>query len=165
MTYRPKARYTSVMKKKGNTSSIVNRRARFDYELEQDFVVGIALSGRETKAIRLHHADLKGAFVTVRDEELWLTNATVTSTKNFIIPEDEQTRPRKLLASKKEIAQIMEARQQGRTVVPLALLTSGKYIKLKIAIAKGKKRYDKRQTIKKREQNIEAKRAVKHRSQ
>lgn len=148
--------------KKKRPDTISNRRAAFDYELEQEYTVGIVLSGRETKAIRLRHAHLKGAFVTVKNNELFLTNATITSTNHFTIPEEEQTRPRKLLATKKEIAEIIEAKVQGRTVVPLAIYPSGKYIKVRIAVGKGKRTIDKRQTIMKREQSIEAERAIKH---
>jgi SsrA-binding protein len=150
--------------KKSSPDKIVNRRAKFDYELEDQFVVGIVLNGRETKALRMRHGHLRGAYVTVKEGELWLTNATITSTSHFVIPEDEQTQPRKLLATKKEIEQIMATKQQGRTVVPLEFLVSGRYIKLRIAVGRGKKRYDKRENIKEREQDIAMDRAIKFRS-
>lgn len=141
------------MKKKArNTGKITNRRARFDYELGDDLIAGVVLSGREAKALRQGHAHLRGAFVTLKDGELMLTNATIASGKTFIIPEAEQTRSRKLLASKKQIGALIEAKNQGKTIVPLEFLISGRYIKLKIAVGKGKKRYDKRQAIKKRDQ-------------
>ena len=153
-----------MKRKKASSDKIVNRRAKYDYELEDQFVVGVVLNGREAKALRLRHGHLKGAYVTVKDSELWLTNATITSTQHFTIPEDEQTQPRKLLATKKEIEQIMAAKQQGRTVVPIEFLVSGRYIKLRIAVGKGKKRYDKRENIKEREQGIAMDRAIKFRS-
>lgn len=149
------------MKKKArNTGKITNRRARFDYELGDELIAGVALSGRETKALRQGHAHLRGAFVTVKDGELMLTNATIASGKTFIIPESEQTRSRKLLASKKQITALIDAKNQGKTIVPLEFLISGRYIKLKIAIGKGKKHYDKRESIKKRDQLRDAARSL-----
>ncbi len=141
------------MKKKArNTGKITNRRARFDYDLGDELIAGVVLNGRETKALRQGHAHLRGAFVNIKDGELVLTNAMIASGKTFIIPEEEQTRSRKLLASRKQIAALIEAKNQGKSIVPLEFLISGRYIKLKIAVGKGRKRYDKREVIKKRDQ-------------
>lgn len=148
------------MAKKAQSSRIINRRARFDYELGDSLVVGIALSGAETKALRMGHGQLRGAFVTVKDGELWLTNALISTTSGTPIPEDMQNRSRKLLAKKKEIDAIEAARQQGQTVVPLEIITSGRYIKLKIAVGRGRKRYDKREVIKRRQQERDIGRQV-----
>lgn len=131
---------------------IQNRRARFDYQLGDEFVVGIVLNGAETKALRLGHGQLSGAYVTLKDGELWLINATISSVPGVPIGDSDQTRSRKLLAKKREIDQMIAAKQQGRTIVPTEILTRGRYIKLRIAIGTGKKRYDKRQTLKKRDQ-------------
>ena len=141
---------------------IVNRRARFDYELGDDLLVGIVLTGRETKALRQGHGQLRGAYVTTRNNELWLANSTINNGKTFTIDESEQGRLRKLLANKKEIAALVAAKEQGRTIVPLEYLTRTRHIKLKIAVGKGKKRYDKRQDIKKRDQSRDALRNLKH---
>lgn len=139
-------------KKRHNQSKVIqNRRARFDYELGDSLVVGLELNGRETKALRMGHGQLRGAYVNVRSEELWLVNATISPTSGIPIPEDEQTRDRKLLAKRREIEALVAAKQQGRTIVPLEMLTGGRFIKLKIAIGKGKKRYDKRHTLKERD--------------
>jgi len=151
-----------MKKKHSNTGRIVNRRARFDYELGDDLIVGIELSGGETKSLRQGHAHLRGAYVTVKDNQLWLLNATIASGKTFVIPADEQTRSRRLLAKRKEIDALIAAKQQGRTIVPLEFLTAGRYIKLKIAVGRGKKRYDKRQTIKQRDLSREAASNLKH---
>lgn len=140
------------MKKKKTPGMIVNRRAKFDYELGDELVTGVVLTGKETKALRMGHGHLRGAYVTAHDNELVLINATITSTNNFTIPDQDQTRSRKLLASKKQIASLIEAKQQGKTIVPLSFLTNGRYIKLRIAVGRGKKRYDKREAIKKRDQ-------------
>ncbi|HMS23617.1 MAG TPA: SsrA-binding protein SmpB [Candidatus Saccharibacteria bacterium] len=149
------------MKKKHKaTGKIVNRRAKFDYQLGDSFVVGIVLNGREAKSLRQGHAHLRGAYVTVKGDELWLTNATIASGKTFVIPEDEQTRPRKLLAHRKEIDTMIAARQQGNTLVPTEFHTGSKHIKLRVSVGKGKKKYDKRQTIKERDQKRENARLV-----
>lgn len=142
-------------------SSITNPRARYDYELGDELIVGIALSGKETKALRQGRGSLRGAFVSVRDNELFLTNALVSNGKTFVIPEHEQSRSRKLLANKKQIQTLISAKDQGRTIVPIELLTKGRYIKLRIAPGKGKKRYDKREVIKQRDQFRDAQRAIK----
>jgi SsrA-binding protein len=141
------------MSKKAQTpKKIVNRRAKFDYELGDSLVVGLMLSGAETKALRLGHGQLRGAYVTVKDGELWLINAQINSAKGVIISEQDETRSRKLLAKRREIDQLIEAKKDGRTIVPIELLTQGRYIKLRIAVGRGKKRYDKRENIKRRQE-------------
>ena len=136
------------MKKKHahQTKQIVNRRARHDYELGDSLVVGIALTGAETKNLRMGHGQLRGAYVNVKDDELWLMNATINGTNSMPISEQDQTRNRRLLAKRREIDALVEAKQQGRTIVPLEMLTQGRFIKLRIAIGRGKKLYDKRET-------------------
>src|SRR5438477_13203456 len=100
------------MRKKSQTpGNIVNRRARFDYELGDTLVVGLALSGAETKALRMGHGQLRGAYVTVRGGELWLLNSQINSTKGVLVA--DETRSRKLLAKKKEIEKLMAAKTQG----------------------------------------------------
>jgi SsrA-binding protein len=146
------------MRKKSQTpGTIVNRRARFDYELGDSLVVGLQLSGRETKALRLGHGQLRGAYVNVLNNELWLVGAQITSTAGVPISEDEQVRSRKLLAKRKEIDNLISDRHAGNTIVPLELLTRGRYIKLRISVGRGKKNYDKRETIKRRQQEREVK--------
>lgn len=138
--------------KLAKTKSIRNKRATFDYELGDSLVAGIVLSGAETKALRLGHGHLRGAYVTVKDNEIWLINATITGFSGVQLEESEQTRARKLLLKKREIDYLIEAKRQGKTIVPLELLTNGRYIKVRISSGTGKKRYDKRQTIKQRDQ-------------
>jgi SsrA-binding protein len=138
-------------KKSIQTKRISNRRARHDYELGDSLVVGLELTGAETKSLRMGHGHLRGAYVTVKGDELFLINATIAGTSGIPIDESDQTRARKVLAKRREIKALMAAKQQGKTIVPLEILTGGRYIKLRISIGKGKKRYDKRQTLKKRE--------------
>lgn len=147
-----------MAKKPKRTGNIVNRRARFDYELGDSLVVGLQLTGAETKALRLGHGQLRGAYVTEKDGELWLINAQIISSKGIYIPESDQTRSRKVLAKKREIEELISAKQQGNTIIPLELLTNGRYIKLRISTGRGRKRYDKREAIKKRQQVREVQR-------
>lgn len=139
-------------KKSSTTKTISNRRARHDYELGDGLVVGIALTGGETKSLRKGHGHLKGAYVAVKDNELWLVNATITGDAAVRVPEEDKTRNRKLLASRKQIDELIAAKQQGNTIVPLELLTHSRYIKLRIASGRGRKKYDKRQALKKRDE-------------
>ncbi|MEO8785082.1 MAG: SsrA-binding protein SmpB [Candidatus Saccharimonadales bacterium] len=148
----------SAAKKAASLGRIQNRRARFDYELGDSLVVGMSLTGRETKALRLKHGHLRGAYVNVLSDELWLVGATVGNAPGIILTTDEQTRSRKLLAKRREISQLVAARQQGRTIVPLEILTNGRYVKLRISVGKGKRQYDKRQQLKERDQQRDAQR-------
>lgn len=138
--------------KQNSAKTIRNKRASFDYELDDSIVAGLVLSGAETKALRLGHGHLRGAYVTVKDGELWLINATITGFNGVKLEESEQTRSRKLLLKKREIDQLITAKQQGKTIVPIELLTQGRYIKVRISAGVGKKRYDKREVIKRRDQ-------------
>src|SRR3990167_1733488 len=143
-----------MAKKKSHNQpkSISNRRARHDYQLGDSFVVGMNLTGGETKALRMGHGQLRGAYVTVKDSakggELWLVNATISGTNGVPLNEEEQPRSRKLLAKRSEIDKLIASKKQGNTIIPLEILTGGRYIKLRIASGRGKKLYDKRQTQK-----------------
>ena len=152
-----------MAKKKPNQAKrITNRRARHDYELGDSLVAGLELSGAETKSLRMGHGQLRGAYVTVKQGELFLVNATISSTAGIPISESDQTRARKLLAKRREIQALIDAKQQGKTIVPLEILTGGRYIKLRISVGKGKKRYDKRQTLKARDDDRRTQAALKH---
>lgn len=157
--------YTIAMAKKKPTQSktITNRRARADYELGDSLVVGLQLTGAETKNLRMGHGQLRGAYVTVKDNELWLLNATISGTNGIPMSENEQTRTRKLLAKKREVAALIEGKQQGKTIVPLDILTGGRFIKLRIAVGRGKRQYDKRQTLKARDEKRTIDQALKQR--
>lgn len=144
-------------KKKQSASKIItNRRAKFDYELGDGILAGIVLTGAETKSLRRGHGHIRGAYVMVKDSpkggELWLINATITGDSAIRIPEKERTRDRKLLVKRREINSLIAAKRQGRTIVPLEILTQGRYVKVRIAAGRGKKRYDKRQALKKRDE-------------
>ncbi len=151
-----------MAKKKPNQSKrITNRRARHDYELGDSLVVGLELTGAEAKSLRMGHGQLRGAYVTIKAEELYLINATIAGTSGIPINESDQTRARKLLAKRRQINALVEAKQQGKTIVPLEILTAGRYIKLRISVGKGKKHYDKRQTLKARDDTRRTQAALK----
>jgi SsrA-binding protein len=148
-------------------SAVVNRRATFDYAIERndELVVGLALTGPETRAARDGHIQLKGSFVTIRDHELWLNNASFSlklNEKNKPGARSIDTSPRKLLAKRKQIDDLAAQKQSGMSIVPMRVLTKGRYIKIVIALGKGKKNYDKRETLKRRDQERDASRAVKN---
>jgi SsrA-binding protein len=138
-----------------------NRRASFDYELSETFSAGVVLGGAEVKSIKASHVSLKGSFITLRDNEVWLNNVHVTpyQTGGQQTPPDP-TRLRKLLLHRKEINALYASKQSGKSIVPTALVLDGKLIKLEFAVGKGKKQYDKRNTIKKRDAEIEAHREI-----
>lgn len=152
-------------KNKSSSTSIVNRRARFDYELGDEIVAGLVLTGPEVRAAREGHVQLRGSFVTVKNDELWLNNSSFSLKLNERGTQNSRTvdtEPRKLLASRKQIDTLMMRKKEGLTIVPTKLLTNGKYIKIVIALGKGKKRYDKRETIKRRDIERDHKALMKH---
>jgi len=155
-----------MAKKKINSStkSIVNRRARFDYELGDEITAGIVLTGPETRAARDGHVQLKGSFVTIRNNELWLNNASFSLKlqQRGLTDRTIDTTPKKLLASRQQIDTLAMRKKDGMTIVPTKLLTTGRFIKIVIALGKGKKNYDKRETIKRREQERDSQRALKN---
>lgn len=149
--------------KKSSSHTVVNRRARFDYEIGEEIVAGLVLTGAEVRAARDGHVQLKGAFVSLRNDELWLNNASFSLRLNVrgqANSKSVDTSARKLLASRKQIDRFAAAKQQGLTIVPTRLLTNGRFIKIVIALGRGKKRYDKRETIKRRDQDRETRRQL-----
>ena len=128
--------------KKAQSQVSVNRRASFDYHLDDKLICGMALSGPEVRLIRDHHLQLKGSFITLKNNELWLNNLTLGA---------ETARNIKLLATKKQILSLQKSKLLGNTIVPTKLFGGSRHIKLEIALASGKKKYDKRLSIKHRD--------------
>lgn len=149
-----------MKKKKQGSAPIVNRSARYEYTLGEELVVGLSLNGPEVRAARLGHLQLKGAYVSAKEGELMLLGASFSVAVNEKGGANKSVddRPRRLLAHKKEIERFSAAKKQGMTIVPIKLLNQGRYIKLVIALAKGKKRWDKRETIKQRDAERESRR-------
>lgn len=139
-----------------------NRRASFDYHLEDRYEAGIVLNGGEIKSVRAGKVDLRDAFVVVRNGEAWLLNmhiAPYAMSTGFSKPDNER-RERKLLLHKKEIAEMARGiDQKGYTVVATRVYLKRGRAKIEIALAKGKRQYDKRQTIAKRDAQRDIERA------
>lgn len=142
-----------------------NKRARFDYDILSTYEAGLVLTGQEVKSVKTGHMSLKGAFVTLHNNELYLTNA--------MIPRYEHASPtlfhdphrsRKLLLKRSEISALIgKKKTDGLTLVPIRVYTKRRYIKLLFGVGRGKKRYDKRQTIKKKEDDRKKQRAFRDR--
>jgi SsrA-binding protein len=134
-----------------------NKRANFDYEITDKFEAGIVLFGHEVKALKNKHVSLKGAFVSIQAEkknhELFLKNTHISMYKKASnLDNYDPERPRKLLLHKNQIKRLIgKKKEQGLTLVPIKLYTKHNLIKLEFGIGKGKKKYDKRNSIKKRE--------------
>lgn len=139
-----------------------NRKASFEYFLMEKFEAGIELQGSEIKSIRAGQVSIGEAFIQIDDLEAWLINSHVAKYDAASIFNHDPKRKRKLLLHKKEINQIWNAvRQKGLTVVPTILYLSNGKAKIEIALAKGKKMYDKRDSIAKRDQEREISRSRK----
>ena len=139
-----------------------NRRATFDYEIGDRMVAGLVLDGVEVKSIKAGFASLNGSFIALRESEAYLNNAHVTPYKHANNKADiDPTRARKLLLHRKQLDELIAGKQSGLSVVPTALLQDGRLVKLEIGIGRGKKRYDKRETIKARDTQRELARQLK----
>lgn len=140
-----------------------NKKVVFDYEILDSYEAGVQLLGLEVKSLKKGQGSLKGAYVIIRGEEAFLVNATIPpyqpgNTDSGYDPE----RPRRLLLTKKEIDLLEEKeKEKGLTIVPISLYNKGNKVKLRLAVARGKKKYDKRETIKKREAKREIGRTLK----
>lgn len=140
-----------------------NSKVRFDYEIVDHMTAGLALTGSEVKSIRLGKISLAGSFIALRGNEAYLINANIEpyQPKN-ILGEYDPLRPRKLLVSKKELEILLNAEEsKGLTIVPISVYNKGRFIKMDIGIGRGKKKFDKRQAIKKRDVERDIKRTLK----
>jgi SsrA-binding protein len=140
-----------------------NRKARHDYHLDESFEAGMALMGSEIKSIRANQINLRDGFVQERDGELWLMNVHIaTYDQGGIYGHSDPMRPRKLLLHKREIIKIVELiRERGYTVIPTMIYLKRGRAKVEIAVARGKREFDKRQDIAKRDAERQMRRAIK----
>lgn len=142
---------------------IVNRKAQHDYFVEETLEAGIVLTGTEIKSIRAGNCNIKDCYGIVRNHEVYLLNMFVSPYKEGNIFNHEETRSRKLLLHKKEIMKIESAiEMKGLTLVPLKLYFKDNYLKVSLGICRGKKDYDKRESIKERDMKREALRNIKN---
>jgi SsrA-binding protein len=143
---------------------INHTRAKFDYELLDTYEAGVELSGNEVKSIRAGKGKLEGAHVIVRGGEAYLVGASISPYQPANVPNGyEAERVRRLLLSHKELAELeQKSSQRGLTIVPLMMYNKGRLVKLSLAIARGKKKTDKRETIKERETKRTIERTLKN---
>lgn len=128
-----------------------NRRAKFDYDITDTLVTGVVLHGAEVKSVKQGAISLKGSYVTVNRGELFLLNAHISHYKQASGQESDETRTRKLLVHKKELEKLVQAKQNGKAIVPLKVGVERGLIKIEIGVGHGRKKIDKRGLIKQRE--------------
>ena len=142
---------------------IDNKKAYFDYDITQKYEAGIELLGFEVKSLKKGQGSLLGSYVIVRGDEAFVMNLQIPPFQPSNTPSDyNPERSRKLLLSKKEIKELKEIeKQKGLTIVPIMVYNKARKLKIEIGVARGKKRFDKRNTIKERETDIEIRREFK----
>lgn len=151
-----------MMNKKKSQELVSNRRATFNYEILETFEAGIVLTGTEVKSLRDHGGTLHDAHVNISGNELWLIGCSIAPYRFGNIHNHEERRERKLLMHKREITRLKAAIQEkGLTIVPLSIYLKAGKIKVKISTARGKRKVDKRASIKEREEKRRMQRALK----
>lgn len=130
-----------------------NRRAKFDYDILETFEAGLSLLGHEVKAVKQGHMSLTGTFVTFHGGNAYVTNANISRYSHAgLLPDYDPTRSRRLLLHKSELRRLSEkVQEKGLTIVPLSVYAKGRLVKITIAVARGRQKYDKREAIKKRD--------------
>ena len=142
---------------------ILNRKANFDYAIEDTYEAGIALKGTEVKSIRNGKANIKDSYAIIRNDEMFLLNTHISLYEEGNNFNHEETRTRKLLLHKKEILKLKnKVEMEGYTLIPLKIYFVKQRVKVLIGLAKGKKNYDKRETIKKRDVEREMRKTMKY---
>jgi SsrA-binding protein len=150
-----------MARERGRKFVAQNRKARHDYHVEATFEAGLVLTGTEVKSLRAGRASLVDGFAEVRDGEIWLRNVHIPEYDQGTWTNHEPRRPRKLLMRRDEIGRLIgKTREKGLTLVPLALYFSDGYAKVELALARGKKSYDKRHALAEKQAKREADRAV-----
>ena len=141
-----------------------NKRAKYDYELEGRFEAGLVLTGTEVKSLRMGKANLTDAYARIVDGEVWLMKAHISPYPFAHFDNHDPERNRKLLLNQKEIRKLFgRTQEKGQSLIPLAIYFKNGWAKVELALAKGKKSYDKRRTMKERDAEREMARAIRHR--
>ena len=151
--------YTRPFKKSSNSlyclhvpKLAVNKKASFDYELQDEYEAGLVLQGWEVKSAKAGHVQLKGSFLHIQNGELWLKNAFISPYGPAGTREVQSDRDRKVLVHNRELKRLIGKKQtEGLTLVPVKMYTKGNLVKLVFAVGKGKKKFEKRDAIKKRD--------------
>jgi SsrA-binding protein len=139
-----------------------NRKAYFDYQILEKFEAGIELKGFEVKAIKTGRINISGSYAVVKNNQLWLLNADIPSYQPKNMPKNyDSKRSRRLLLHAKEIKYLIGKIHEKLTLVPLRVYTKGRRIKIEIGLARGKKKADKREAIRKRESRREIEKTLK----
>lgn len=156
---KPKAEHTPYFRTVAD-----NRRARFNFEILEQVETGIVLSGTEIKSVRAGKAMIRDAYAQIRNGQVWLQNLHIAAWDGGGVWNHEVVHPRRLLMHGKEITRLARvAGQQGLTLIPLRLYIKGHYAKVELALAKGRRLYDKRKVIQQRETDREINRAMRQR--
>lgn len=141
---------------------IENRRARFEYDLQDHFTAGLVLQGWEVKSLRAGHANLRAAWVSLRDGEAWLENCSITRWK-FSNNVQEESRSRKLLLQKRELRKLEnKASERGTTIIPLKIFDEKGHLKCEIAVGRGRAKHEKKQVLKERAMDRSARQTMKN---
>ena len=152
------------MRQMGEKTVVTNRRARREYFIEETYEAGLVLTGSEIKSVRAGRANLRDSYVSIREGEAWLLNSHVAPYKQASHQNHEPKRERKLLLHRREIERLAgKVQAKGYTIVPLRLYLKDNRAKVEIALARGKKLYDKRDALAKREAEREMERALRRR--
>ena len=147
-------------REQGRKAIAQNKRARHDYHIEDTFEAGLVLTGTEVKSLRAGRANLTDGYAHIRDGEVWLEGVHIPEYTQGTWTNHAARRPRKLLLHRREIGKLSDTmNESGRTIIPLALYFKDGRAKVEIAVARGKRSYDKRQTIAKRDAEREMERA------
>ncbi|MCB0116501.1 MAG: SsrA-binding protein SmpB [Caldilineaceae bacterium] len=156
---------TKEQEKRGARTVATNRKARFEYFIEESMEAGIVLTGTEIKSVRAGQVNLGDGFVLIRNEEAWLVNVHIAQFEQGNRYNHDETRQRKLLLHKDQIAKLhSQATQRNWTIVPLKMYINDRgRAKVEIGLARGKQTHDKRETIAKRESDRELRRVLKQR--
>lgn len=137
--------------KSSNSLIAENRKARFNYQIEDTIEAGIVLKGTEVKSCRAHKVNLQDSYCAFRGHELWMQNAHIAEYSHGNRFNHEAREPRKLLLKTKDLQRLLPLWQGGTTIVPLKMYFKGPYVKVLLGIGKGKKKHDKRESIKERD--------------
>jgi SsrA-binding protein len=153
-----------VPREEGRKLIAQNRKARHDYHLDDKLEAGLVLTGTEVKSLRAGRASLVDGYVDIKDGELWLRNVHIPEYTEGTWNNHEPRRPRKLLLHREQIRKLTNKTQEsGLTIIPLSLYFQDGYAKVEIAVARGKKNYDKRQALAERQAKRDADRAMSQR--
>ena len=153
-----------MAEKANNETVTVNRQAYHDYFVDETIEAGIALTGTEVKSARAGHVTLRGAYARIKDDEVWLEGAHIAEYEHGTWANHDPLRPRRLLLHRKEIERLEQRVQaKGQTLVPLKMYFKGNRLKVEVGLCRGKKLYDKREAIAKRDAERELARVSKYR--